>query len=73
MNSRWDELAEECWDERIDGYHFDQEKFTRLIIDECVEIMKSNERLPVGVIQAKLAETHAATIYDYFGIKHNDL
>jgi hypothetical protein len=70
MNNRWTELAEECWDEHlIDGWRFDQEKFARLIIDECVEIMKSNERLPVGVIQAKLAETHAATIYDYFGIK----
>jgi len=69
MNSRWRELAVTCWEERLDGLHFDQEKFARLIIDECVEIMKSNERLPVGVIQAKSAEIHAATIYDYFGIK----
>jgi len=69
MNLQWTVLADKCWDERIDGWHFDQEQFARLIIDECVEIMKSNERLPVGVIQAKLAETHAATIYDYFGIK----
>jgi len=69
MNSQWTLLAEQCWDERIDGLHFDQEQFARLIIDECVEIMKSNEQLPVGVIQAKSAEIHAATIYDYFGIK----
>jgi hypothetical protein len=37
MNDRWSELAEECWDERIDGYHFDQEMFAELIIKECIE------------------------------------
>ena len=37
MNDRWSELAEECWDERIDGYHFDQEMFTELIIKECIK------------------------------------
>ena len=35
MNLRWTELAEECWDERIDGYHFDQEMFAKLIVKEC--------------------------------------
>ena len=37
MNTRWSELAEECWDERIDGYHFDQEMFAELIIKECAQ------------------------------------
>ena len=37
MNLRWTVLAEECWDERIDGYHFDQEMFAKLIIKECME------------------------------------
>ena len=35
MNERIIELAEECWDERIDGYHFNIEMFAELIIKEC--------------------------------------
>ena len=38
MNLRWTVLAEECWDERIDGYHFDQEMFAKLIIKECIRL-----------------------------------
>ena len=37
MNLRWTVLAEECWDERIDGYHFDQEMFAELIVRECIK------------------------------------
>lgn len=38
MNLRWTVLAEDCWDERIDGYHFDQEMFAKLIIKECIRL-----------------------------------
>lgn len=38
INLRWTVLAEECWDERIDGYHFDQEMFAKLIIKECIRL-----------------------------------
>ena len=43
--------------------------FTKLVIAECVEIMKQNESLPVGFLQAKSAETHATTIRNHFGIE----
>jgi len=35
MNERIKELAEQCWDRRLDGLHFDQEKFAELIIGHC--------------------------------------
>ena len=38
MNERIKELAERCWDERLDGMHFDQEKFAQLIVQECLTI-----------------------------------
>jgi len=43
MNERIRELARQCWDERLDGKHFDQEKFAELIILECIEVMKQND------------------------------
>jgi len=38
MNERIKELAEQCWDRRLDGVHFDQEKFVELIVLECIDI-----------------------------------
>ena len=35
MNPIIKELANKCWDERLDGRHFDQEKFAELIVQEC--------------------------------------
>lgn len=35
MNERIRELASQCWDERLDGMHFDQELFAELIVQEC--------------------------------------
>jgi hypothetical protein len=35
MNERIRELAEQCWDQRLDGRYFDQEKFAELIVREC--------------------------------------
>ena len=37
MDKRIKELAEQCWDRRLDGVHFDQEKFAELIVRECLE------------------------------------
>lgn len=37
MNTRWREIAVTCWDERMDGLHFDQEMFAKLIVKECIE------------------------------------
>lgn len=35
MNPRIKELAEQCWDQRLYGKHFDQEMFAQLIVREC--------------------------------------
>ena len=35
MNERIKKLAEQCWDRRLDGLHFDQEQFAELIVEEC--------------------------------------
>ena len=40
MNERIKALAAQCWDERLDGMHFDQEKFAELVVRECVEVVK---------------------------------
>jgi hypothetical protein len=39
MNKRIREFAEQCWDQRLDGRYFDQEKFAELIVKECVSIV----------------------------------
>jgi hypothetical protein len=31
MNERIRELAEQCWDRRLDGVHFNQEMFAELV------------------------------------------
>ena len=46
MNDRIKELASQCWDRRLDGMHFDQEKFAELIVRECGKYLESEaERL----------------------------
>jgi hypothetical protein len=47
MNERIKELAEQCWDRRLDGVHFDQEKFAELIVRECIDKIETY-RIPVG-------------------------
>jgi len=58
MNLQWTVLADKCWDERIDGWHFDQEMFAELIVRECVRIDIENPDAAPGVEIAK-----------YFGIQ----
>jgi hypothetical protein len=35
MNEQIKKLAEQCWDIRLDGRHFDLEQFAELIVQEC--------------------------------------
>jgi len=44
VNKRIKELAEQCWDRRLDGLHFDQEKFAELIVRECANYAFSDEQ-----------------------------
>ena len=76
MNDRWSELAEECWDMRVNEWHFDQEMFAELIIRECI---KQGATLAKHYIDTRLEPEHVmllASIADYsneikkhFGIK----
>ena len=36
MNEQIKELAKQCWEERLDGQHFDSEQFAELIVRECL-------------------------------------
>ena len=42
MNELIKELAEQCWDRRLDGLHFDQEQFAELIVKECVTALEQH-------------------------------
>jgi hypothetical protein len=48
MNERIRELARQCWDTRLDGLHFDQEKFAELIVQECADIANQAEPYQAG-------------------------
>jgi hypothetical protein len=79
MNLQWTVLADKCWDERIDGWHFDQEQFAKLIVQECADLYTHDDVMaPVG--QSAWGEAYQdgwiegtkayrETILDYFGIK----
>jgi hypothetical protein len=38
MNERIKQFAQQCWDTRLDGVHFDIEMFAELIVLECLDI-----------------------------------
>ena len=66
MNLRWTVLAEECWDERIDGYHFDQEMFAKLIIKECMEWCDAHATINGTAQQVR------ASIKQHFGVNDDE-
>jgi len=48
MHHKFKELAEQCWDQRLDGrLYFDQEQFAQLIVRECINKIETH-RIPVG-------------------------
>jgi len=81
MNIRWREIAVTCWDERMDGLHFDQEKFAKLIIQECADLyIHDDVTAPVG--QSAWGEAYQdgwiegtkayrETMLEHFGIKND--
>jgi hypothetical protein len=38
MNERIKKLAAKCWDLKLDGLHFDQEKFAELLLEDVLSI-----------------------------------
>jgi len=55
MNERIKELAEQCWDKRLDGLHFDQEKFAELIVQECLDILEDEDNGELDTRSVRLA------------------
>ena len=53
MNKRIQEIADQCYDIRLDGVHFDKEQFAILIVKECVGLAKLANRsnTPLDVIK----------------------
>ncbi len=49
--NRIKELAQTCWDQRLDGPHFDQEKFAELIVQECVNAKEPKDPLKEAVYE----------------------
>ena len=57
MNERIKQLAQQCWDRRLDGLHFDQEKFAELIVRECLQQAKEVViPITVDAIESKIKE-----------------
>jgi hypothetical protein len=69
MNERIRELASQCWDRRLDGMHFDQEKFAKLIIRECMDLLEDyTTDIHVGGIQYNVVGA-SETLQEYFGLE----
>ena len=61
MSPKFKELAEQCWDLKLDGRrYFDQEMFAELIVRECARVGDSGDPLQDGGI--------ARMIKEHFGV-----
>jgi len=63
MNYHWRVIAVTCWEERIDGLHFNQEKFAELLVKECMHVVAD------AVDQREPASTYVNKIKEHFGIQ----
>jgi len=64
MNERIKELAEQCWDRRLDGVHFDQEKFANLVAAHEREACATPpQRQWVGLTQEEMEELYESATY----------
>jgi len=71
MNERIRELASQCWDRRLDGMHFDQEKFAELIIRECMDLLEDyTTDVHVGGIQYNVLSADE-TLQKHFGVERD--
>jgi S-adenosylmethionine/arginine decarboxylase-like enzyme len=66
MNERIKEIAQTCWDWRLDGLHFDQEKFVEKIVRECADIAKHNV---MNISTYSDAEFVSDLIHQNFGVE----
>ena len=78
MNGRIKELAEESKNyamAQLDNtgelhryYDIYFEKFAESIIQDCIQVIHKQERIPEGFLYAKDAHTHKLAIKQHFGI-----
>lgn len=61
MNDRWEVIAKECWEKRLDGLHFNQELFAMLIIQECIRLC--------DLVDIAGADDCIDNIKDHFGVE----
>ena len=58
MNERIKQLADQCWNHRVNGVlidghlHFDYEKFAELIVRECADIALREDHDPYECIKS---------------------
>jgi len=69
MNERIKELAEQCWDRRLDGLHFDQEMFAELIVRECLGIVDDAERGGSNDIWDNAVKFIRRDLQEHFGVE----
>jgi hypothetical protein len=76
MNERIKQLAEQAGivipkDSEYNGhiYRNSIEKFAKLIVQDCIQVMHKQESIPDGFFYAKSANIHEVAIRDYFGVE----
>jgi len=64
MNELIRKLAEQCWDQRLDGQlHFDTEHFAFLIVQECISLLTLTEE---SALKMNLSE-HMLKLFNGIG------
>jgi len=71
MNDRIRELAEQCWDRRLDGLHFDKEMFAELIIQDVLNLF-GDELISLHYLEQPCCEDAVyllkSKVMDRFGV-----
>ena len=60
--------AQGCWDELDDYAREAIVRFGQLIVQDCIQIVHQQERIPKGYLYAKPAHIHELAIKQHFGI-----
>ena len=60
--------AQGCWDELDDYAREAIVHFGQLVVQDCIHVVRQQERIPVGFFYAKPAHIHELAIKQHFGI-----
>ena len=70
MNERIQEIAKQCWDQRIDGQlHFDAEQFAVMIIGHATECVRDVLRDENSELTYAAASQVQKRIKEFFGVE----